>query len=105
MLGADSHARIAVDLRAVAAFCRRHHIRRLALFGSVLRDDFGPMSDVDVLVDFDTDHVPGFLKLHGISEELSILFDDRPVDLVTAKSLSPYLRDRVEASAEVLFAA
>ncbi len=52
-------ARINIDHDKIAEFCRRHHIRRLALFGSVLRDDFGPESDVDVLVEFEPGHVPG----------------------------------------------
>ncbi len=97
--------RIGVDATAVAALCRRHHIRHLALFGSVLRDDFRPDSDIDVLVEFDPDHIPGFLGLHAIESELSSLFRGRSIDLVTRKALSPRIRDRVLDSAEVLFAA
>ena len=66
-------------------FCRRHHIRKLALFGSVLRDDFGPDSDVDVLVEFEPGHTPGFDFIE-IQDELSTLFG-RPVDLVTFQSV------------------
>jgi uncharacterized protein len=85
----------------LAAFCRRHHIRWLALFGSVLRQDFGPDSDVDVLVEFEPGHVPG-LRFIGMQEELSRLFG-RPVDLVTPKFLNARIRDRVLQTAEVQF--
>jgi len=80
-------------------FCRRHHIRKLSLFGSVLRDDFGPQSDVDVLVEFDEQHVPGF-EFVRIQLELSELLSGRRVDLVTPRALSPFLRERVLHSAE-----
>ncbi|MHC4392285.1 MAG: nucleotidyltransferase family protein [Planctomycetota bacterium] len=72
--------RVQFDRGEVADFCRRNHIQRLALFGSVLRDDFGPESDVDVLVEFEPGHVPGyaFIRMQG---ELSSLFDDRRIDL------------------------
>lgn len=83
----------------LSVVCRQHHIRRLSLFGSVLRDDFGPESDIDILVEFETGHVPGFLRLHAIEQELSALLGGRKVDLVTPKSLSPRLRDRVLAEA------
>jgi uncharacterized protein len=86
----------------LAAFCRRHHIRRLALFGSILRDDFRPDSDVDVLVEFEPDHVPGFFGLAGMESELSELLG-RKVDLNTPGSLSPYFRDEVLTEAEVQF--
>lgn len=94
---------ITFDRRKLAAFCRRHHIRRLALFGSVLRDDFRPDSDVDVLVEFDPDHVPGFAII-AIEDELSALLGGRKVDLLTAKSLSPFIRERVLAEAQVQYA-
>ena len=79
---------------AVSVFCSRHRVRRLALFGSVLRDDFGPESDVDVLVEFEPDGTPGFFELGEMREELSSLLG-RNVDLRTPRSLSPYFRDRV----------
>jgi len=88
----------------LAALCRRHHIRRLAFFGSVLREDFSPESDVDILVEFDPKHVPGFLRMHEIEGELSSLLGNRRVDLVTEKFLNRRLRDRVMASAEVQYA-
>lgn len=86
----------------VAAFCRRHHIRRLALFGSVLREDFGPDSDVDVLVEFEDAYIPGFLRLHDLAEELGRLFGGRRVDLVTRKALNRRIRDQVLADAQTL---
>ena len=86
----------------VAAFCRRHHIRTLRLFGSALRDDFGPDSDVDVLVEFEEGHVPGFFGLAGMEEELGQLLG-RKVDLNTPNSLSPRFRQSVLKEAEVRY--
>ncbi|MBM4437460.1 MAG: nucleotidyltransferase family protein [Actinobacteria bacterium] len=94
-------ARISVDRETVAAFCRHHHIRRLALFGSVLRDDLGPASDIDVLVEFDPAHIPG-LAFFGMQDELTELFG-RKVDLNTPNFLSTYFRDQVLAEAETLY--
>jgi len=85
----------------IAEFCRRNHIRRLALFGSVLREDFRPESDVDVLVEFEEGHVPG-LRFFRLQRELSSLLG-RQVDLHTPRSLSPYFRDRVLAEADVRY--
>jgi len=96
-------ARISIDRGQIEAFCRRHHIRKLALFGSVVRDDFGPDSDVDVLVDFEPGHVPG-LAFIRIQSELSELLG-RKVDLNTPGFLSKYFRDEVLAEAEVVYAA
>ncbi len=95
---------IPLDRDQLRGFCRRNHIRRLSLFGSVLREDFRPDSDVDVLVSFEPGHVPGFLKLHSLETQLSALLGGHPIDLVTEKFLSPRLRDRVLASAEVEYA-
>ena len=95
---------ISIDRDAVSAFCRRHHITRLALFGSVLRDDFGPESDIDVLVEFQAGHVPG-LKFVSIERELSGLLHGRRVDMVTSKFLNPRIRDEVLDSAEPLYVA
>ena len=96
--------RIAIDRDAVSAFCRRHHITRLALFGSVLRDDFGPDSDVDVLVEFQAGYVPGF-NFVSIERELSGLLHGRRVDMVTPKFLNPRIREHVLDSAEPLYIA
>jgi predicted nucleotidyltransferase len=92
-------ARIGIPQDAIADFCRRHHIRKLALFGSVLRDDFHPASDVDVLVEFDPDHVPG-LAFFDMEGELSKILG-RKVDLNTPGFLSPYFRNQALAEAEV----
>lgn len=96
--------RIAIDREAVSKFCRRHHIARLALFGSVLRDDFGPDSDVDVLVEFQSGHVPG-LDFLAIERELSGLMNGRRVDLVTPKFLNPRIREQVMHHAEPIYVA
>ena len=87
----------------VAEFCRQHHIRRLSVFGSVLREDFRPDSDVDVLVEFQPGHTPGW-EVVDLEDELSGLFGGRPVDLVNPKYLNPRLRDRILKSAVVQYA-
>jgi predicted nucleotidyltransferase len=93
---------ISIDRTSLGALCRRHYIRRLSLFGSVLRPDFRPDSDVDVLVEFEPGQVPGFLALHEIETELSKLLAGRTVDLVTQRSLNRRLRDRVVATASAV---
>ena len=95
---------LSIDRDAVSAFCRRHHITRLALFGSVLRDDFGPDSDVDVLVEFQAGHVPG-LNFVSIEREFSALLQGRQVDMVTPKFLNHRIREQVLRSAEPLYVA
>jgi predicted nucleotidyltransferase len=97
-------AAIAVDRQALAAFCRAHHIRWLALFGSALHGEFAPESDVDVLVEFEPSHVPGFLGLARLARELETLFGGRAVDLRTAAELSRYFREEVLRQAEVVYA-
>lgn len=87
----------------IADFCHRHSIQQLAFFGSVLRDDFNATSDVDVLVEFAPDRVPGFIKLYSLQEELSDLLDGRKIDLVTLKSLNPRLRDKILAEVQVQY--
>lgn len=96
--------RIPIPREALAAFCRRHHIRKLSLFGSVLRDDFRPDSDVDVLVEFEPGRVPGFFDLYDMEEELSALFGGRTVDLRTPQDLSRYFRDEVVTHAKIQYA-
>ena len=93
--------RLIIPHARLAAFCRKHHIRRLALFGSVLRDDFRPESDVDVLVEFQPGHTPG-LAFFAMQEELSRLLGRR-VDLQTPRFLSRYFRDAVVAEAQVQY--
>ena len=97
-------ARIAIPNEAIPDFCRRNHIRKLALFGSVLRDDFGPDSDVDILVEFEPGRCVGFIRLGMIEEELSELLG-RKVDLNTAGLLSPYFRDEALSEAETIYVA
>jgi uncharacterized protein len=95
---------ISIDHEKVAEFCRRNHIRKLSLFGSVLRGDFRPDSDVDVLVEFEPGHIPGLLRLAGMEIELSKLLGRR-ADMRTAEDLSRYFRDEVKAAARVQYAA
>jgi len=92
-----------VSQDTIADFCQRHHIRRLALFGSVLRDDFGPESDVDVLVEFEPGARVGFFKLYDLEQELSQILGGHKVEINTPKSLSKYFRDQVLEEAEVQF--
>lgn len=94
-------ARIDIPRERIADFCRRNHIRRLALFGSVLRDDFTPASDIDVLVEFEPGKTPGF-AFFRMQDELSQLLGRR-ADLRTPQELSKYFRDEVLAEAEELY--
>jgi predicted nucleotidyltransferase len=95
--------RIDVPKEKLTAFCRSRHISWMACFGSAVRDDFGPDSDVDVLVEFAPDHTPGW-EIVDVEEELSALLGGRKVDVVNPKYLNRRLRDRVLAEAEVLYA-
>ncbi len=96
--------KIPINQNEIEAFCRRNRIRRLALFGSVLRDDFGPDSDIDVLVEFEPDARVGFFELYDMEQELSRLLGCRKVDMNTPGSLSKYFRDDVLREAEVQYA-
>ncbi len=87
----------------IAEFCRRHHIRRLALFGSVLRDDFADDSDVDVLVEFESGVRIGW-DFICVGDELSELIG-RPVDLLTPGSIRPAYRESILSSAEDVYVA
>ncbi|MBN1287478.1 MAG: nucleotidyltransferase family protein [Anaerolineae bacterium] len=93
---------ITIPKEAIADFCRRHHIRKLALFGSVLRGDFTPESDVDVLVEFEPDAIVGLFKFIEIQDELSTLLG-REVDLNTAGFLSRHFRQKVLEMAEAVY--
>jgi predicted nucleotidyltransferase len=86
----------------IAGFCKRNHIRKLSLFGSVLHGDFGPDSDIDLLAEFETDHVPGFFRFAHMARELSELLGKK-VDLRTPQELSRYFRDEVLSEAEVQY--
>ena len=94
-------ARIDIPQKQIDDLCRRYHVRRLALFGSVLRDDFTSNSDVDVLVEFEPGKTPGY-AFFSLEEELSAILERR-VDLNTPNSLSKYFRDEVLAEAEELY--
>ena len=89
--------------RQLSTLCRRYHVRRLALFGSVLREDFRPDSDVDVLVAFEAGTHVGFLTLARMQRELSGLFK-RPVDLVPMDGLKAVIRESVLSSAQDVYA-
>jgi predicted nucleotidyltransferase len=94
---------VSLSKNTIAEFCQRHHIRKLAFFGSVPRGDLRPDSDIDVLVEFEPGHIPGF-AFFAIQDELSELLG-RKVDLHTRNFLSPYFRDQVEAEAEIQYGA
>ena len=95
---------IDLPLDAIAEICRRHRIKELALFGSALREDFRPDSDIDLLVQFEPDAQVGLLTLARAADDLTDLLG-RNVDLVPKKGLKPLIRDEVLAHAEVVFAA
>ena len=93
---------ITLSENSIQDFCQRHHIRWLALFGSVLRQDFRPESDVDILVEFETEHVPGLIGLLQMQDELAAL-TGRPVDLLTPRFLHRQIRQRVLNEARVIY--
>ena len=95
--------KIKIPKDKLAEFCRQNHILKLSLFGSVLTDFFGPSSDIDVLVEFDPEHVPGFALIR-IQDELSAMLDGRKVDLVTTKFLNRRIRKQVESEARIQYA-
>ena len=97
--------RLSYDKEALAALCRRRGIRRLSLFGSVLKGTDRADSDIDLLVEFQPERVPGLMGMAAIEAELSAFFGGRPVDLRTAQELSRHFRDEVVRTAEVQFAA
>jgi uncharacterized protein len=85
-------------------FCRKHHIRKLSVFGSYLREDFGPESDIDFLVEFEEGRTPGYFELADMEQELSEALGGRKVDLRTPQELSRYFREEVLAEAEIQYA-
>ena len=99
-----SAARMNIPKDRIAEFCKRNHIRRLSFFGSVLRGDFGPSSDVDVLVEFEPGARVGLIRLSGLELELGHIIG-RKVDLNTPGFLSKYYRDQILDEAEVQYAA
>lgn len=96
---------IKISKNKVKSFCKKYHIRKLSLFGSVLRKDFRPDSDVDVLVEFEHGKTPGFFKLFDMEDEFSTIISGRKVDIRTPEDLSRYFRDKVMSKAEVQYAA
>jgi uncharacterized protein len=92
---------IKLDLDGIIAFCKRNHISKFSIFGSVLGKDFGPDSDLDILVEFKPGHTPGF-SFFGMEAELAAIFG-RKVDLNTPKFLSRYFRSQVMQEAETLY--
>ena len=97
--------RFPIPSSTLAEFCRRHHIERLALFGSMQTASNRPDSDIDLLVEFEPGHEPGLIALAGMELELSQLLAGRRVDLRTPLDLSRYFRDEVQTAAEVQYAA
>ena len=100
-----SNSKIKIPGEKIAEFCKKNHIRKLSLFGSVLRDDFSSDSDIDFLVEFVTGKVPGLIGLSRMERELSEILGGRKVDLRTPQDLSKYFRQEVLAHAEVHYAA
>ena len=95
---------IEIDQQRLVAFCKRHHLTKLALFGSVLTDRFGPGSDVDVLFEYDPDHIPSLFDVASMERELSEILDHK-ADMRTPKDLSRYFRDEIVRNALVQYAA
>jgi uncharacterized protein len=98
-------AKIRIPKDRIGEFCRRHHIKRLSLFGSALREDFGPESDIDVLVEFETGKTPSFFQLFDMEDELSTILRVRKVDVRTPEDLGRHFRQRVLSEALVQYAA
>ena len=93
-----------ISKEKLAEFCRKHHIKKLSLFGSALRGELRPSSDIDLLVEFESSHVPGLITLAGMEIELTEILGRR-ADLRTPKDLSRYFRDEVVNTAEVQYEA
>ncbi len=93
---------IALNIKKIHNFCQRHHIKKLSLFGSILREDFTDNSDVDFLVMFEPDAIPGYLRLAAMELELSEIIK-RKADLRTSAELSRYFRHQVEKEAVIIY--
>ncbi len=98
----QTSSRVHIDRQRLENFCRKHALHRLSFFGSVLREDFGSDSDVDVLAEFMPGRTPGFLRLFEMQDELSEILGRR-TDLMTREDLSPYFRDDVLRTAEMFY--
>ncbi|NUM53398.1 MAG: nucleotidyltransferase domain-containing protein [Candidatus Hydrogenedentes bacterium] len=97
-------AELEIDRELLEAVCKRWHIKKLSIFGSALRDDFRPDSDVDVLIEFDPEHIPGW-EIVDVGDDLSKAFGGRYVDMVSPKYVIPALRARILTSAVVQYEA
>jgi len=100
-----NHIKVKLPKQKIADFCCRHHIRKLAIFGSALREDFRADSDLDVLVEFEPGHTPGLIRLAGMEIELSALLGGRKVDMNTPLCITPFFRDEVLTEAEPVYVA
>ena len=94
---------INISQEQLSAFCQQYHIAKLSLFGSVLREDFTPKSDIDFLVEFEVGKTPGFFTLAQMERELSVMINWPRIDLRTPPELSIYFRNRIIQEAEVLY--
>lgn len=87
----------------ITNFCKKHNIKKMSLFGSVLRNELTSDSDIDILVEFDKNNTPSFFDLYEMEQELSQYFNGRKIDLRTPADLSKYFRKDVLEKAEVLY--
>jgi uncharacterized protein len=92
-----------LDQQELTSFCRRHHVRRLSLYGSAVRGELRSDSDLDFLIEYDPDHRPGLESLQQIQDELAEVCGGRRVDLVNPKYLNPRLKDRILAEAQIIY--
>lgn len=99
----DIVAKYNIPKKSIAAFCKKYHIKKLAVFGFALRGELREDSDIDILVEFRREHIPGLLELADMEEELSVLFNGRKIDLRTPNDLSRYFRDEVVKNVEILY--
>lgn len=95
---------LAIPKEQIGRFCRHNHIRKLSLFGSALRQELRPDSDLDFLVEFEPDHVPGLLGVARMERELSTVFGGRKIDLRTPEDLSRHFRKQVIETAKIAYA-
>lgn len=96
-------AQVEIHEGKISSYCLKGHIRRLSIFGSALRSDFRPDSDIDLLVEFEPDHIPGLFGIARMERELSALLEGRKVDLRTPEDLSRHFRQQVREEAEVQY--
>jgi predicted nucleotidyltransferase len=101
---AMNQARPIIPRDLIEDFCRKHHIKKLSVFGSYIRDDFGPESDIDFIVEFEEGQTPGYFELADMEQELSEALGGCKVDLRTPYELSRYFRDKLMAESEVQYA-